>query len=134
MSLSRWPSLSEIFTAQDLMTPREQLLVHDLDQQDELKSYATQPYDVIPVVKNGRITGILEKGSPELQPLLDRWLISRDTSIPGSGQPVHRYQAKGVSNSQYNTISIAFSEDADATNKQKQPERVSQSPPRRDDK
>jgi hypothetical protein len=82
MTLSRWPSLSEIFTAQDLMTPWEQLLVHDLDQQDELKSYATQPYDIIPVVKNGRITAILEKGSPEFQPLLDRWLISRDTSIP----------------------------------------------------
>lgn len=82
MSLSRLSSLSEVFTAQDLMTPKDRLLVQDLDQPTELSSLTTLPYDVIPVVKRDRIVGVLEKGVQEMQPLSDRWLISRDTGIP----------------------------------------------------
>lgn len=82
MSLFHMPSLSEVFTAEDLMTPRDNLLVHDIDRQDEFTPSATQLYDVIPVVKRNRIVGVLEKGVSGLQPLSDRWLISRDTGIP----------------------------------------------------
>lgn len=82
MSLSRLSNLSEVFTAQDLMTPKDRLSVQDLDLQDQFAPSAAQPYDVIPVVKRDRIVGVLEKGVPEVQPLSDRWLISRDTGIP----------------------------------------------------
>lgn len=82
MSSLHKPGLSEIFSAQDLMTPRDQLLVHNLDTKVEFESQIASSFDVIPVVNDGRITGIIEKGVSEIQLLSDRWLISRDTGIP----------------------------------------------------
>jgi hypothetical protein len=82
MNANRWQKISEIFTAEDLMTPRDQFHVREFNEEADPIPSDDQPFDVIPVVQNNRIIGVLEKGTTHRQPLSDRWLISRDTGIP----------------------------------------------------
>jgi hypothetical protein len=82
MNAIQWQKINEIFTAEDLMTPRSQLyLAERKDGIDPVPSDA-QEFDIIPVVEKDRLVGVLEKGTSAMQYLTDCWLISRDTGIP----------------------------------------------------
>jgi hypothetical protein len=82
MNPNHWQKISEIFTAEDIMTPRDQLHSLKFHGGSEPNPSDDQPFDVIPVVQNDRIIGVLEKGTTHMQPLSDHWLISRDIGIP----------------------------------------------------
>jgi hypothetical protein len=82
MNINHWHKISEVFTAEDLMTPRDQFHVREFNEEADPIPSDDHPFDVIPVVQNNRIIGVLEKGTSHRQPLSDRWLISRDTGIP----------------------------------------------------
>lgn len=79
---SNWLPLNEVFTAEDLMTPRDQLHSIAADNGETPIPSESQQYDVIPVTEKGRIVGVLEKGAGEMQKLSEQWLVSRDTGVP----------------------------------------------------
>lgn len=79
---SSWNLLSTVYTVENLLTPREQLVTHEVKDEEVSTLEETQPYDVIPVVRGKQMIGVMEKGIPQMQPLSDRWLITRDTKIP----------------------------------------------------
>lgn len=73
--------LNQVITAHDLMTPKElffSIELNNLGQIDNLNS----EYDVIPVVDGQKIVGIIEKDIKKVQPIINKWLISHDTSVP----------------------------------------------------
>jgi hypothetical protein len=82
MIKSSWNLLSTVYTVENLMTPRDQLVTFEVKDGELPLLDETQPYDVIPVVRDKRIIGVIEKGIPQVQTLSDRWLITRDTNIP----------------------------------------------------
>lgn len=84
MLLSIWDRLEEVFTVETLMTLEKDLETWergtDLDRViQKAKKYR---YDLIPVTENNSIVGVLYKDFQKPEPLTDRWLVSRDTSVP----------------------------------------------------
>jgi hypothetical protein len=77
-----WNLLNTVFTVESLMTPRDELVTREFDGSEEKLLESLPSFDIIPVCQGQRIIGVLEKGIPSIQPLSDRWLITRDTSIP----------------------------------------------------
>lgn len=76
-----WEQINAVFTVESLMTLREDLFTYTLNAQEQIPN-DEQPFDVVPLVQDGTIVGVLEKGSKEVQPLSSHWLVTRDTSIP----------------------------------------------------
>ncbi|MHB0859171.1 MAG: CBS domain-containing protein [Anaerolineae bacterium] len=77
-------SLSEdLFTVQDIMTPRSDLLcvASDVDWAERLAQAARKHYSIVPQVEAGRVVGIVHVEDGRQEPLTADWLVSRDTSI-----------------------------------------------------
>jgi hypothetical protein len=73
-----------VFTAETLMTPRRDLFTGE--QGADLAQVRTEAkrrrFDLVPMTHDGRIVGVLRMKDGDLEPLTDRWLVSRDTAIP----------------------------------------------------
>jgi hypothetical protein len=78
MTKVEWEALERVFTVERLMTPRIELMSLRYDD----KQSPRPDFDVVPAVDGERIVGVFEKESPNMLPLSDRWLITRDTGIP----------------------------------------------------
>lgn len=75
--------LGDAFTANTIMTPREELMCWE--QGADLPAFCQRAreehYDLAPVTEAGRIVGVLHVYDAETEPLTDRWLVSHDTGI-----------------------------------------------------
>jgi hypothetical protein len=74
----------DLYTAQAIMVPKEELLKWDGDpaKLDQVKVEAhDRSIDTIPVERDGRITEVLSVHSNNPQPLTSRWLVARDTPL-----------------------------------------------------
>lgn len=84
MDMLAWELLEQVFTAETLMTPRAELRTwqRGTDLSSVVDEARHQHFDLIPVTENGRIVGVLRAEATEPEPLIDQWLVSRDTGIP----------------------------------------------------
>jgi hypothetical protein len=84
MDTLAWDLLEQVFTAETLMTARDELRTWErgTDLSPIHEEARKQHYDLIPVTENGRIVAVLRTGATEAEPLRDQWLVSRDTGIP----------------------------------------------------
>lgn len=83
MTLSIQALLDQILTVKDLMTPRADFCCVSGDRLSEASVIAQEmSFDLLPVEESGRLVGIWYDGVTDFEPLTDRWLVSRDTSIP----------------------------------------------------
>ncbi len=82
--LSDWQLLSQVFTAETIMTPWEEVLCWDQDTAKEpvLEKARHQFFDLLPVISAGRVSGIIEVREERYSELTLDWLVSRDTPIP----------------------------------------------------
>lgn len=83
MTLTLQTLLDQVFTVEDLMTPRKQLFeVEPGDLQNARIEAEQQGFDLVPIIENDCIIGVWHQQAINFEPLTDRWLVSRDTSIP----------------------------------------------------
>ena len=82
--MQHWSLLEQIFTAQTIMTPITSLVTWDgveslasvWERADAFK------IDTIPVLKNGAIGQVIQRGNETPLPLTYAWVVTRDASIP----------------------------------------------------
>jgi hypothetical protein len=107
--LITWGLLRQVFTVETIMTPRIDLLTGE--QGTDLAAVRAEAkqrrFDLVPITRDGRIVEVLLVDAGEREPLIDRWLVSRDTAIPDllqilleSGRPgflvFHRQDVVGL--------------------------------------
>jgi len=82
--LSNWQLLSQVFTAETIMTPWQEVLFWDQDtaQEPVLEKARHQFFDLLPVISAGRVSGLIEVREERYSDLTLNWLVSRDTPIP----------------------------------------------------
>lgn len=88
MASRMWGQVRGAFTAELLMTPREELFTWEVtnDLSEARTEAERRHFDMIPLTEEGHIVAVLlmeEASEPE--PITDRWLISQDTSIDDLG-------------------------------------------------
>lgn len=108
MTLTIQELLNQVFTVEDLMTPRQELRTVERQNLSTAPTLAGEEgFDLIPIIEQGRILGVWHNRATDIEPLTERWLITRDTSIPDlldlfirSGQPgflvLHRQEVVGL--------------------------------------
>lgn len=79
-----WELLERVFTAETVMTPRKEMLTWERGGDlSTLRSEAKQRrFDLIPVTEHSRIVDVLCVDAEAPEPIIDQWLVSRDTGIP----------------------------------------------------
>lgn len=79
-----WELLQDAFTAETLMTPRDDWFTweYGTDLPARMAEAKEQNFDLLPVVMDEQVVGVLYEGIAEPEALTDRWLVSRDTAIP----------------------------------------------------
>ena len=85
MTLLTWELLRRVFTVDTIMTPRQELLTWErgTDVLAVRVAASQRGFDLIPATEGAYVVGILCGDPLESKPLTHRWLVSRDTEIPG---------------------------------------------------
>lgn len=75
--------LDRSFTVEALMTPYNELFMCNFNEDfATVREKATrQGFDCVPIVHDGKVISILPKGSIRPEPLVGKWLVSRDTPV-----------------------------------------------------
>jgi hypothetical protein len=79
-----WSDLNQVYTAHLIMTPSDEITSWKLgDPKDEcINGNGELIFDVIPVIEDDQIIGVMTKDKPfEVQLLKSEWLITHDTPI-----------------------------------------------------
>ncbi|MFH1438527.1 MAG: hypothetical protein ABIJ56_22655 [Pseudomonadota bacterium] len=84
MSFSILHLLDQVFTVETIMTPRNELSTLNNARRITIKKedeYLLR-YDLIPLTEDGRIVEIYHTKTNKKESITEKWLITRDTSIP----------------------------------------------------
>jgi len=82
MATTPWELLNQVFTVERIMTPRDRLLTWEegTNKKPVLEEAKARRFDLIPITKGNRITGIMRRGK-RAGSLTEGWLIAASTGV-----------------------------------------------------